>query len=611
MVSCLVHRGPDDQGVWVDPEAGVALGHRRLSILDLSAEGHQPMVSHDERWVVAFNGEIYNFALLRQELEGRGHKFRGHSDTEVLLASVSEWGVEAAVRRWNGMFALALWDRVQRDLWLLRDRFGEKPLYYGFADGVFLFGSELKAFREHPGFAPSIDRDSLSLFFRFGYVPSPRSIYCGINKLLPGSLLRFRPGQTGASPMPYWSAREVLEGAASRAVGPEEAVEALGEILTDAVAIRMVADVPIGAFLSGGIDSSTVVALMQETSSRPVRTFSIGFTEAAYDEAPQARAVADHLGTDHTELYVTPQEAQAAIPLLPGIYDEPFADSSQIPTYLVSQMARQHVTVALSGDGGDELFAGYDRYRWTPRLWALARSAPAPLRRGIARALTARSPEGWDALLRRRRIGSRLHRVSGLLDAPDPFDLYVRLLGHGADPADIVVGGLTPPTRLTDPAERAGLPLVGQLAHLDMISYLPDDILTKVDRASMAVSLEVRIPLLDPRILELAGRIPVNVKGQRGITKWPLRALLRRYVPPEMFERPKMGFGVPVAQWLRGPLHEWAADLLDERRLRSEGYLLPELLGTAWREHLAGRGEWGPLLWDALMFQAWLEHAKP
>ncbi len=619
MAHCLAHRGPDDQGVWTDADSGVAFGHRRLSIIDLSPEGHQPMLSADGRWVVAFNGEIYNFTRLRPELEARGHTFRGHSDTEVLLAAVSDWGVEGALGRFNGMFAIALWDRSERRLWLARDRMGEKPLYYGSAGGVFLFASELKALHQHPAFDASVDRDALALFFRYGYVPAPHCIYAGIRKLEPGCLMSFRPGD-GAVPSvrSYWSLREVAErGAAERGAAGEK-LEELESVLSDAVGLRMTADVPLGALLSGGIDSSTVVALMQAQSSRPVRTFTIGFREAGYDEAGYAREVARHLGTDHTELYVSPQDALDVIPLLPEIYDEPFADSSQIPTYLVSQLARRHVTVALSGDGGDELFLGYDRYRWAGRLWQLHRSAPAAVRRGAVRALSWRGPGDWDrlaaraaGLLRRppARVGDRLHRLSGLLEATSALDLYAGLMTHWADPP--VLGAGAPDARLTDPAERADLPLlVDQVAYLDGISYLPDDILAKVDRASMAVSLEARIPLLDHRVVEQAWRIPPAAKSHRGRTKWPLRRVLARHVPEAMVDRPKMGFGVPVGDWLRGPLRDWAESLLDERRLAADGYLQPGPVRDVWRRHLEGRAADQHLLWDVLMFQAWAQHAK-
>ena len=630
MADTLHHRGPDDHGVWTDAQAGVALGHRRLSIIDLSAAGHQPMASHDRRYVVAYNGEIYNFQDLRATLEGLGHPFRGHSDTEVLLAAVVEWGPMEALKRCNGMFALALWDRTQRTLILARDRLGEKPLYFGWAGSVFLFASELKALRATPGFASEVDRGALALLLRHNYVPAPYTIHRGVYKLPPATMLRVTGDICAADPgladletrfEPYWSAREVAEaGAADPFRGSEEeAVEALDACLREAVASRMVADVPLGAFLSGGFDSSTVVALMQAQSDRAVRTFSIGFHEAGYDEAQHAKAVAEHLGTDHTELYVTPDEARAVIPRLPALYDEPFADSSQIPTFLVSQLARQHVTVSLSGDGGDELFGGYNRYFWAEDLWQNFGRLPAPARRGLAAGLSHLSPETWQwifdrlgpvlpARLRQPRAGEKVHKLAGILGAHGQEALYYGLLSHWTAPARVVRDAAEPATILTDPprwAEVGGF--TPRMMYLDMVTYLPDDILTKVDRASMAVSLEARVPLLDHRVVEFAWRLPLSLKVRDGQGKWALRRVLDRYVPRALTERPKMGFGVPIDHWLRGPLRDWAEALLDANRLRREGFFEPEPVRELWSEHLSGQGNWQYHLWDVLVFQAWHE----
>jgi len=621
MAACVRHRGPDDGGAWVDEEAGVALGHRRLSIVDLSPLGHQPMQSGGGRYVVAFNGEIYNFPALRRELEGRGHRFRGHSDTEVLLAAVEEWGVEAALRRFVGMFAFALWDRAERALFLCRDRMGEKPLYYGWSGGVFLFGSELKALRAHPRWRGEVDRDALALYLRHVYVPGPYSIYRGIRKLQPGNFLRVTADETApAEPTEYWSLREAAAaGAADPFTGSDaEAVDALDARLRDAVAQQMVADVPLGAFLSGGIDSSTVVALMQAQSATPVRTFSIGVHDRDYDEAEHARAVAAHLGTDHTELYVTSEDALGVIPRLATMYDEPFADSSQIPTFLVAQMARRDVTVSLSGDGGDELFGGYNRYFVGRRVWNRVRGVPRPLRRAMAGGLAAVPPRGWDALngvlparLRQPQLGNRLHKLGHVLAAGRPEAIYERLVSEWTSPNDVVRGGREPLTQVTDPARRAPRDdFTERMMYLDALTYLPDDILVKVDRAAMAVSLETRVPFLDHRVVELAWRLPLGMKVRGTQGKWILRQVLDRYVPRELIERPKMGFGIPIQSWLRGPLRDWAEALLDERRLRDEGFFHPAPIRARWREHLAGSAEWQHSLWSVLMFQAWREHAE-
>jgi asparagine synthase (glutamine-hydrolysing) len=619
MSETLLHRGPDDGGTWVDAEVGIALGHRRLSILDLSPEGHQPMHSACGRYVIVFNGEIYNFLELRRELEALGHRFRGRSDTEVMLASFSQWGLERAVQRFNGMFAFALWNCQERILHLGRDRLGEKPLYYGCIGETFLFGSELKALKAHPKFQAEINRDALALFVRHNCIPAPYSIYQGIYKLPPGTVLTWK-GFGDLTTLPYWSAREVVEfGTSKPFVGSDsEAIAKLETLLQDAVALRMAADVPLGAFLSGGIDSSTVVALMQTQSTRPVKTFSIGFYEDAYNEAKDAKAVAQHLGTDHTELYVAPEEAIAVIPKLPTLYDEPFSDSSQIPTFLVSQLAKQRVTVSLSGDGGDELFGGYNRYFWGRSIWQKIGWMPQNLREVAAHALTILSPQIWNQLftsfglllppvLRQRNPGDKLHKLAEILAVDSPDTMYKGLVSHWKEPESLVLGSLEPFTTLTDPQKWARLPdFTQRMMFLDTVTYLPDDILVKVDRASMGVSLEARVPFLDHRLVEFVWQIPLEMKIRNGQGKWLLRQVLYKYVPQKLIERPKMGFGIPIDQWLRGPLRDWAEALLDEKRLREQGFFNPQPIREKWMEHLSGDRNWQYYLWDILMFQAWL-----
>lgn len=625
MADTLAHRGPDDAGAWVDADSGVALGHRRLSIIDLSACGHQPMTSADGRYVIAYNGEVYNFVALRAELERLGAGFHGHSDTEVLLAAIVQWGLRSALERLNGMFAFALWDRVERTLHLARDRLGEKPLYYGWMGDAFLFGSELKALQAHPAWRGEVDRQALTLYLRHNYVPAPLSIYRGVFKLPPGGLATLRCARLRAGDAPdarsYWSLREVAErGRADPYRGTAaEAVQELEARLSEAVGLRMVADVPLGAFLSGGVDSSTVVALMQAQSPRPVRTFSIGFHEDEYNEAQHAAAVARHLGTEHTELYVTPAEAMAVVPDLPRLYDEPFGDSSQIPTFLVSRLARQQVTVSLSGDGGDELFGGYNRYFLAQRIWRMVGWAPPLLRRAAAGGITTLSPAAWNrgfaavrrvlpARLRYANAGDKLHKLAEILSVPNPEAMYRGLVSHWKEPERIVIGGGEPATVLTDPESWA--PLLSfpeRIMFLDTLTYLPDDILVKVDRATMGVSLESRIPLLDHRLVEFAWRLPLAMKVRDGVGKWLLREVLYRHVPRALIERPKTGFGVPIDVWLRGPLRAWAEALLDEDRLAREGFFDPAPIRAKWAEHLAGRRGWHYYLWDVLMFQAWLE----
>jgi asparagine synthase (glutamine-hydrolysing) len=630
MIAPLHHRGPDDEGTWWDASAGIAVGHKRLSILDLSPAGHQPMSSAGGRYVVVFNGEIYNHLDLRARLDppfgrsedGVRNGWRGHSDTETLLAGFEAWGIEEAIRRSVGMFALAVWDKASRTLTLARDRLGEKPLYYGWQGNSFLFGSELKALRAHPGFRGEIDRDALTLLLRHNYIPAPYSIYRDIHKLPPGSSLQVRAGERAVRPAQYWSARECAESGRRgqyRGNGAQAATD-LEDLIRQSLSGQMVADVPLGAFLSGGVDSSTVVALMQQLSPRPVRTFTIGFREDVYNEAEHARAVARHLGTDHTELYVTPEQTLAVIPRLPEIYDEPFADSSQIPTFLVSKLAREHVTVSLSGDGGDELFGGYNRYRWATDIWRRLGWLPRPVRSALGGLLATLPPAAWDAVLERlgrlvpaglrySEPGVKLHKLAEILSARTPEEIYWGLVSHWKEPANLVRGAKEPPTVLTD---RQGWPDVGDFEHrmmyFDTVSYLPDDILAKVDRAAMGVSLETRVPFLDHRLVEFAWRLPLGFKVRDGVTKWLLRQVLHRYVPRELIERPKMGFGVPIDSWLRGPLRKWAEDLLDPARLLREDFFNPMPIQEKWKEHLSGRRNWQYYLWDVLMFQAWLEN---
>lgn len=625
MGNTLRHRGPDDGGVWADAEAGIAISMRRLAILDLSPAGHQPMQSNRGRYVLVFNGEIYNCEDLRRELLSQVPEltFRGHSDSEVMLAAFECWGVRDSLRRFNGMFAFGLWDRLDRTLTLARDRFGEKPLYYGNVGGTLWFASELKALRAHPQFPGGIDLGAVALFLRHNCVPAPYSIYSNTLKLPPATMLTVSASDLTASPQPYWSIRDVAEaGVANRFAGSErDAIEVLDELLRDAVKIRMYSDVPLGAFLSGGIDSSTVVSLMQLQSSIPVKTFSIGFRENDYNEACDAAQVARHLGTDHTEFYVTPEEAMEVVPLLPHMYDEPFADSSQIPTFLVSRLARQHVTVSLSGDGGDEMFGGYNRYTWGGPLWRKLKPFPRSARRLGAAGITALSPEGWDSLFRafrfllprawRQRVpGYKLHKLASVMGSSDVHGMYYRFASHWFEPEAVVPGAHEPLTLLTN-GDLARLPTAAeQMMYLDSVTYLPDDILVKLDRATMAVSLEGRTPFLDHRVAEFAWRLPLTLRIREGVGKWILRQVLYQYIPRELVERPKFGFGIPLGSWLRGPLRDWAEALLDEGRLRREGFFDPQPIRRIWQQHLSGRRSWEFHLWDVLMFQAWLEENR-
>jgi asparagine synthase (glutamine-hydrolysing) len=583
------------------------------------------MTSPSGRFVTVYNGEIYNHLELRERLAG---PWRGHSDTETLLAAIDAWGVEEALKQCAGMFALALWDRQERALILARDRLGEKPLYYGWqgrgSEAAFLFGSELKALARHPAFRREIDRQALALFTRFNYVPAPHSIYADIAKLPPGTFLTLRAGETSPLVTAYWSAAEVAASGAAAPldIGPEEATDELERVLSKAVSQQMISDVPLGAFLSGGVDSSTVVALMQAQSSRPVKSFSIGFEEPAYNEAEHAGAVARHLGTDHNELYVRPEDALAVIPSLPSIYDEPFADASQVPTLLVSRLARRQVTVALSGDGGDELFAGYNRYHLAARNWGRISRVPRPLRRVAAKALEALSPEQWNkvagalapvlpASLRLAGPGEKAHKAARGIASGSADELYRGLVSSWRDPGEIVIGGSEPATLGPEVLARlGGLGTCERMMALDMLTYLPDDILAKVDRAAMSVSLETRVPLLDHRVVEYAWRLPLDLKLRGGESKWVLRQLLYRHVPRSLIDRPKMGFGIPIGSWLRGPLRDWAEELISPRRLAGEGYFRPEPIRAAWDAHQSGRSNMQYQLWAILMFQAWLESSS-
>lgn len=625
MANAIRYRGPDDAGVWADGAAGVALAHRRLAIVDLSPAGHQPMASASGRYQLVFNGEIYNHLALRKELTSRGGalRWRGHSDTETLLAGFEAWGIVETLQRCIGMFAIAVWDRQAHVLTLARDRMGEKPLYYGWQGSgeraCFLFGSELKALRAHPAFAAGINRDALALYMRHNAVPAPHSIYSGIHKLPPAHWLQVSAAAREPTIQQYWSLVDVAM-AGQRAPlngSPAAVTDELEALLQDAVRQQLMSDVPLGAFLSGGVDSSAVVALMQAQSSQPVRTFSIGFNETGYDEAVYAKAVAQHLGTDHTELYVTAQQALDVIPRLPVLYDEPFADASQIPTFLVSQLARQHVTVALSGDAGDELFGGYTRYQMTAAWWKKLTSVPSIARRTCAAGIRTLSPAAWNTLLRPTRpllprslrlanMGDKLHKGAGVLTARSVDELYLGLVTHW-QPDSVVLGGHEPVTVLRCAPPLPGLDAIQRMMALDAITYLPDDILTKVDRAAMANSLETRVPFLDHRVVELAWRIPLALKLRDGVGKWVLRQVLYRYVPKTLIERPKMGFGVPIDTWIRGPLRDWAEALLDESRLRRDGFFNPQAIRQKWAEHLSGQRNWKYHLWDVLMFQAWLD----
>jgi asparagine synthase (glutamine-hydrolysing) len=617
MTESLRHRGPDGGEVWVDAQEGVALGQRRLAIIDLSPGGAQPMHSADRRYVITFNGEVYNYREIRRELATAGCSVRGDSDTEVLLEACALWGVEGALDRVVGMFAFGLWDRKSRSLTLARDRLGIKPLYYAVSPRHVLFASQLKAFRGAPFWSPTIDEDAVVGYLRHAYVAQPRTIYREAQKLAPGHILTLCESQS-VKPKCFWDLRAVALAGIKRndpEPNPEEAADRLDALLRDSVKLRMIADVPLGAFLSGGIDSSTVVALMQAQSARPVKTFSIGFHEGGYDEAQCAKQVAAHLGTDHTEFYVEPRHALEVIPRLPDWFDEPFADASQIPTYLVSELTRKHVTVALSGDGGDELFAGYNRYVWAQRLARAGMLIPQPLLGAAAAALRAFTPQSWNRLFALLPTGSRpvlagdkLHKIATLLDDLSPDPIYRRLVSQWEQPEAIAAYGREPQGPLWDRSIAHDFQeFAARMQFLDMSGYLPDDILTKVDRATMAVGLEGRVPLLDHRVVTYSWTLPLKFKLRGGRGKWLLRRVLDRYVPAALVDRPKMGFGVPIDAWLRGPLRDWAESLLAPSRLAAHGFVRVGPVRRAWQEHLAGIRNWQYPLWTVLMLQAWRE----
>ena len=631
MADAVAHRGPDDAGIWVDREAEIALAYRRLAVIDPSPAGSQPMRSASGRSVIVFNGEIYNHLDLRRQIEARrpgALSWRGHSDTETLLAAIECWGLEEALQSVTGMFAFAFWDREERTLCLARDRIGEKPLYYGWQNGVFLFGSELKAFTAHPAFEGDVDRDALTLLLRHGYISSPWSIYKGVRKLPAGTYVKvaLRQHRAGELPEPrcYWSLRDVVAAGQAQPFegAPEDAVDTLHDLLLRAVHRQMVADVPLGAFLSGGIDSSTVVALMQAQSARPVRTFTIGFDESEYNEAEHAQAVARHLGTEHTELYISARDALDVIPRLPHLFDEPFADSSQIPTFLVAGMARRHVTVALSGDGGDELFGGYGHYVSTPRRWRTLSSMPTPLRRLVASAMMAAEALGEDSLPARvlnrlpmsqgrHRMQAKAHMLSVLANCRTLEEFYRRQLSHWRNPAAVVYAAREPETVLNEPPSWPdALESAARLMAVDSLSYLPDDILVKVDRAAMGVSLETRAPFLDHSVMEFVWRLPLSFRIRNARSKWVLQQVLYKHVPRRLVERPKAGFSIPLASWLRGPLKDWAEALLNAERLRAEGFFDPRPVRRKWHAFLNSHKPCEQHIWNILMFQAWLDRSR-
>ncbi len=613
MNKTITHRGPDSADIWQDPDVPLALGHRRLAILDLSAEGHQPKASFSGRYMVVYNGEIYNHLDLRKELEIAGHNFKGRSDTETLLTAIEHWGLNLTLQKIEGMFAFVLWDRKERHLHFIRDRLGKKPLYIGWAGSTLIFGSELKALRAHPDMVPEINEQALNLMLRNGYVQAPHAIYKNIQSLPAGFRLKIDTQNIEAGARldkmmePYWHHLRAIETARNtlHTGSDSQIIDEFEALLKTCVSDRMLSDVPLGAFLSGGIDSSSVVALMQELSSRKIKTYAIGFREAGFDEAVYAAKVADHIGTDHHQLYVDALDAMSVIPKLPDMYDEPFADISAIPTYLVAKFARQDVTVALSGDGGDEMLGGYNRHITGPKIWDKTRHIPRPLRHIAAKAITSVSAAHWDKLVRQRpQFGTAIYKAASVMEIDQQEEFFARLTAQWDT---LPVANENTPRLLSDQSDwqTGTLSFAEKMMYWDALSYLPNDILTKVDRASMAVSLEARAPLLDRRIYDYVWRLPERFKVRDGQGKWLLRQVLRRYVPDHLFERPKQGFSMPVGTWLRGDLRDWAEDLLDEQQLKEQGYLDTKIIRDVWDEHLAGRGDHAVKLWTVLMFQAW------
>ena len=624
--TALSHRGPDASDIWYDEQNRIGMAHRRLSILDLTDAGSQPMISEDGNYVLVFNGEIYNHLEIRKKLSKSSYK--SHSDTETILHAFQEWGLEKTLKNTVGMFALALWDRNTKALYLARDRFGEKPLYYGFTNDNFVFSSELKAIKKFPGFNSEINRQSLSLFFKYSYIPTPYSIYRGINKLPPGTFIKIEnygdinKSNINLNPVFYWNFKKIIENAQKNLynISDNEAIDLIENQLNKTISNQMISDVPLGAFLSGGIDSSLIVALMQKQSNKTIQTFTIGFNENNFNEATYAKDVAKHLNTDHTELYVTSKDALSVIPLLSNIYDEPFADSSQIPTYLVSKLTQSHVTVSLSGDGGDEVFGGYNRYIFANNIWDNLKPCPNFLRFGIKNILTSISPTKYDNLNKFLKLlghssinnlGDKIYKFAELLNVNNEFDVYLNLVSQWTNTNDLILNSSEPLTTITN---FNSWPKLDNYTHwmmaIDTLTYLPDDILTKVDRAGMATSLETRIPFLDHNLVEMAWRLPLNMKIRNGQSKWILRQILDKYVPNELIDRPKMGFGVPIDLWLRGPLKEWGSELLNYTRLKNEGFFNPDIVINKWNEHQSGKRNWQHQIWSLLMFQNWLDNNK-
>jgi len=624
MAKALVHRGPDNRGCWVEEEMGLAFGHMRLSILDISEQGHQPMESHNGRYVIVYNGEIYNFLELRDDLEKRGCRFKGTSDTEVILAAIEEWSLEKAVQSFDGMFSFAVWDKEKKSLHLCRDRIGEKPLYYGWHNNIFFFSSELKALHRHPLFSPDIDLDALNLYVRLNYIPAPFTIYQSIQKLEPGTIFSLSWPRFHTKMIPYWSAYDVVNESLKNQIGSseDEVIEHLDDILRRSVKSRLVSDVPVGAFLSGGIDSSTIVALMQAQSSIPVKTFTVGFFEEDYNEADYAKKVASHLGTDHTEIFVTEKEAMDVIPRLPQLFDEPFSDSSQIPTFLISQLARSEVSVSLSGDGGDEIFGGYNRHIWNHSYWDKIVRWPISVRRFISKTGQILPISILDNIYKKLEFliprelrisypGDKIHKFLSVLILENSFQLYERLINETSginlfqferSNSSLMKNKLDVWSHFSNSTDA--------MMYLDLITYLPDDILVKVDRASMGVSLESRAPFLDHKVVELAWKIPREMKIRNGQGKWILRKLLYNYVPEDLFDRPKTGFGVPIEKWLKTSLRGWAESLLEGSKMLSDGFFNPNIVRGMWNEHLNGTRNRQHVMWNILMFQAWFENQR-